>query len=468
MFRLRTTRPRAGSADFDLAEKFDALPLDPLGRGYRERFFHVLGSRRRRAAIHWVTSFLLWAIIVVAGVVGFAALLSDMARAQATGLRPVLLLVCAVLAAIAKRHFAPRETFRFHRDVAGELAAEASHYVDLEGAFAGLDREAASHGFAERVEELAVRQAQDWVPDNRSPESVGRLRYRLRHDLPHLPYRLYFYVKAMFYAVAGADNEETSGKQHFTPESADTVERINARAGEIVDERTGLRLWRTLILVSSGFVPIAALLVVPIREQGRIADAHLSLGITFAFAEVFCLIILLFVRRRVALLGAQLQLLEYDFVIASLVAEREKTAANLFFKHQAELKQYYDQTLRQNRQSFVLGIVLVLVGLGSIVAVVALLLASSNSPTAARIAAGGLGAAAALLTGFVARVYLNVYEGSAEALSNFHERLVNTNHFHFANLLVSGVSSDEKRTDALAGLAAAVATQSTSRATGEV
>lgn len=464
MFRHRH-RPNPGSADADLGRDFDALTLSPLAAGYRERFFSVLLARRRRMAVFGTLDVVLWLVVGLCGVIGLGAVVMDAASGKTAAPRWLALgfLLAAVLALLVRRAVQPRDGRRFHRDVAGKLASAGRCYVDLTDTYAGSTHEDACTVFAEQVEEIVSSQRGDWIPDEGTPESVGRLRFQLRHDVPQLPARLYFYVKALVYAVAGSDNEETRKQPIFSLDHSSAVDRINARAREIADERAGLRLWRTFILVSSLAIPLISLWIVPIRDHGDIVDAHLSLGIGMAFAEAFCLIILLFVRRRVALLGAQLQLLEYDVVIASLVEEHEKTAANLFFKHQAELKQYYDQTLRQNRQAFVLGVFCVLLGLGSIVGVVAILMADSDTPTAAKITAGALGGVAALLTGFVARVYLRVYEGSALALGDFHRRLVSTNHFHFANLLVSSVKPDDKRTTSLAELAAAIATNAASK-----
>lgn len=265
-------------------------------------------------------------------------------------------------------------------------------------------------------------------------------------------------LKFMFYAVAGADNEPDMYRFEREPSNATIIERLNNRATALVGERAGLRLWRTLIVFGSGTIPILFLLLVPEWQNGtiRLSGWDWKLGACLIFLEFFLLISLLFVRARVANLGAQLVILEYEKVLISIDQAHEKRAADLFFKHQAELKQYYDQTLRQNRQSFIVGIFCIAFGLGAIVIVATLLLDSSEATSSAKLAAGGLGILSVLLTGFVARIYLRVYEGSAKALGSFHERLVNTNDYHFASLLISMIEPKSMRMTSQSALASAV------------
>lgn len=265
----------------------------------------------------------------------------------------------------------------------------------------------------------------------------------------------------MLDAVTGADNDPSTFEYEEEPSDSAITDRLNLRARALVKERSGLRSWRGIIVFLSAATPM--LLIFPLAiligsDWGSSAGRLLlwMLCIWLAVCQLFLLIVLLFVRARVANLGSQLAILEYEHVLTSFDKPHERRAANLFFKHQAELKQYYDQTLRQNRQSFVVGMLCIAFGLAVIVAVATLLLGSGNSATAAKLAAGGLGILSVLLTGFVARIYLRVYEGSAEALGSFHERLVNTNDYHFASLLISTIEPKDKRMLSQSDLARAI------------
>jgi hypothetical protein len=268
---------------------------------------------------------------------------------------------------------------------------------------------------------------------------------------------LRYYGKVMFYAVAGTDSERSMRRFHLKLDPA-SIERIRRKGYALALERAGLRLWRTVIVFGLAGLPIGFLLSVPDWDRDGIVSLNLVLGACLVFVEFFLLVALLFVRARVANINGELQLLEYERVLNSFERDPEKRAASLFFKHQAELKQYYDQTLRQNKQSFVLGITCIGFGLAAVAVIATLLLVHPESSTAATLAAGGLGILSTLLTGFVARLYLQIHAGSAKALGSFHDRLVNTNNYHFASLLISMIEPDYQRMEALSELARAIAT----------
>jgi hypothetical protein len=231
-------------------------------------------------------------------------------------------------------------------------------------------------------------------------------------------------------------------------------EEIRARAKSLHEEvsnvRDGLRSWRTVLLVASFVIPVACGIAVynSSSSQGTLIAGLLG------FAELYVLLTLLFTRARLQDLNADLQVVEFDTVLYSLANTRERTAANLFFKHQLELKRYYDLTLRQHRQAFVLGVVCVLFGLGVVAGAAVLVATSAHDTTATtKVVTGALGAVGAFLAGFVAQVYLGIYRGSAVSLGSFHGRLVETNHLHFANLLLSGINNNKERYQALKDLA---------------
>lgn len=268
----------------------------------------------------------------------------------------------------------------------------------------------------------------------------------------------------MKFALVGADNDPDHHKYYQESDGESTIERINRRVDALVNERAGLRVWRTVIVFGSALVPaLIAGLAVFLASVDLSATVRTICWIVFAglaFAEIYLAIALLMVRARVASLGAQLQLFEYENVLTTFKPNHEKRAANLFFKHETELKQYYDQALRQNKQSFLIGIVCVGIGLASVAAVGTLLVAGAGAGEPEQLAAGGLGILAVALSGFVARIYLRVYEESAKAMKSFHERLVDTNDYHFSALLISMIEPKSERMKALTALSERVSASS--------
>jgi hypothetical protein len=225
---------------------------------------------------------------------------------------------------------------------------------------------------------------------------------------------------------------------------------IERRQRELSLERDGLRLWRTVCLLLAGIlIPGLAWSLALAKDSFQ----PVSVAI-FVYAEIFLFSAFAIIRARLKNLKADLQVIEYETVLLEL-KDREQIAANLFFKHQFELKRYYDQTLGQNSQVFLLGIACVLVGLAVVVGAALLVTQDSNEiETSQQIATASLGAVGALLSGAVARIYLQIHKGSVESLGAFHQRLVETNWLHFANLLVSDLP-DGERYEALARLAQA-------------
>ncbi|MGE6552456.1 hypothetical protein ACQKFK_26795 [Bacillus mycoides] len=63
-----------------------------------------------------------------------------------------------------------------------------------------------------------------------------------------------------------------------------------------------------------------------------------------------------------------------------------------------------------------------------------------------------MGAVGALLSNFIAVIYLKMHTETVKALTEFHNRFVNTHHFYFSNFLLSKIQNEDKREDALVEL----------------
>ena len=232
-----------------------------------------------------------------------------------------------------------------------------------------------------------------------------------------------------------------------TSEVSEISERAKHQRDELAQTRDGLRLWRTWLLFPAFVLPLIALLALD-RQSNPLLLAGVS-----GYLEIFVVITILATRARLQDVKAELQVVEYDAFLVTLGGQRERSAANLFFKHQLELKRYYDLSLRQHRQAFVLGVLCVLFGLAVVIGAAVVVGTDQVHNTTTKIITAALGSVGAILTGFVATVYLGIYRGSADALRIFHQRLVETHHLHFANLLLSGVAEEGKRAQALVDLA---------------
>jgi len=171
-----------------------------------------------------------------------------------------------------------------------------------------------------------------------------------------------------------------------------------------------------------------------------------NVDVAFAgFLAFASLIAFLFTRARLLEMNEDFQATDYELLILNLETDRERTAASLFFKHQFELKRYYDQNLRQNSQVFALGTICVIAGLATVIGAAYFVVEAKDQELAVQIAVAALGAAGGVLAGVVATIFIKMYVGTGTALREFHRRLVATNRLHFANLLTATVSTKSQR-----------------------
>jgi hypothetical protein len=183
-------------------------------------------------------------------------------------------------------------------------------------------------------------------------------------------------------------------------------------------------------------------------------DFSLAFAAVVGYLELAAILVFQVSRQRLRDLQAELRTVEFENEILS---QDPGSQTLLFLQHQAELKRYYDQALQQNRLAFVLGVFCVVAGLAVIGLGFALVQAQSGTE---QIVTGTLAATGAILSGFVARVYLGIHRGAVKSVTRFHEKLVQTHHLHIAGVFVSRLESKQARDDALAALIRAAVTSS--------
>lgn len=68
-----------------------------------------------------------------------------------------------------------------------------------------------------------------------------------------------------------------------------------------------------------------------------------------------------------------------------------------------------------------------------------------------------IGLASGVLANLIAAIYLQMFSRTINSLSEFHKKLVATNHLHFSNFLLTKISDKNERNDVLATLAILIA-----------
>ena len=140
----------------------------------------------------------------------------------------------------------------------------------------------------------------------------------------------------------------------------------------------------------------------------------------------------------------------------------EERAEKQFKLHQLELKKYYDQTLRQSAGIFYVGLICIFLGFVIIGVTLYLVFSSSTSKeidTSEKIILASLGAIGAILSDFIAFIYIKMYSETIQSLTEFHNRLVVTHFLHFGNFLVGKITDKDLREKTLADIASNLAKQ---------
>lgn len=120
---------------------------------------------------------------------------------------------------------------------------------------------------------------------------------------------------------------------------------------------------------------------------------------------------------------------------------KEQRAERLFRAHEIDLRRYYDQALTHSNAIFLLGVFCVVIGFCFVGVSFYLVYSEMDKPDfAEKVLIGSIGTISGVLTNFVAVVYLKMYAETVNSFTTFHNKLVTTNHLHFANFLTAKIS----------------------------
>jgi hypothetical protein len=227
----------------------------------------------------------------------------------------------------------------------------------------------------------------------------------------------------------------------------DSITKLNAQRGELVERRRRLqRLYYTMMGVGA-----LILIAMPffVWNSHFKNSSFLALVILYGLTPLAMLPSYHFRLRDV-----ETDIQDIDFRIDLLsyeVSKRETRAEKILRLNDIQLRRYYDLNLGQNRWVFALGMMCIILGV-AIIGVTLYLVIHVASNDKVQIITAVLGGVGALLTNFVAAIYLKMNASATENLAAFHSRLVETHQLLFGNLLASRIDDDNKRWDTLAAL----------------
>jgi len=148
---------------------------------------------------------------------------------------------------------------------------------------------------------------------------------------------------------------------------------------------------------------------------------------------------------------------ELDLVTDAGVTE-EQRAQKLFKIHQYQLNKYYDQTLRQSKWIFFVGVICLAMGFAAVGASLYLVRTGAGQQ---HYVVAALGAVGGLLSNFIGAIYLKMHAKTIKSLTEFHNRLVLTHYLHFGNFLLAKIKNDDLREKSLAQMALNLSTDQT-------
>lgn len=216
---------------------------------------------------------------------------------------------------------------------------------------------------------------------------------------------------------------------------------------------------RTAIIV--GVICIGLLLVVlfwakDFQKQNTFGEAtNITLIMTMGLSVIFAFF-LFSVPLRIPsnVFITELQEVENELDLLSIShSSLEERSEKLFKHHHLELKRYYDENLKQSSWIFLVGIACIVIGFAIIGITLYFLMLNSSNELENKIIVASVGAIGAILSNFIAVIYLKMHSEAVKSLTEFHNRFVNTHHFYFSNFLLSKIQNEDKREDALVELA---------------
>ena len=226
------------------------------------------------------------------------------------------------------------------------------------------------------------------------------------------------------------------------------IERLQREKEEFADKRKYYIIIGASLLLVSFILYIILYRIFNLYETALILSSFLILYGVVALAKSFQYFPIE-IEDRIFQLQNELDLLSLED------ASIEERAEKLFRLHQFELKKYYDQTLKHSKWIFVIGIFSIVVGfIFIVISFITLIKFPERFKTFSdKILIGVLGAIGAILSNFVAVIFVKMYSETIKSLTEFHNRLVITHYLHFSNFLVSKIRDERLREETLSKLA---------------
>ncbi|WKA53438.1 TRADD-N-associated membrane domain-containing protein [Planococcus shixiaomingii] len=236
--------------------------------------------------------------------------------------------------------------------------------------------------------------------------------------------------------------------------SGDRKILLKAQKNEIIMKNDKLLVRRRVLMGLGIFLIILSFLSTPLINATGIESGSSILTVRMMFITYGFVILLVTFARPRNLYQTDLQEIEKELdLLDTSLSSKEERAEKLFKHHHLELKRYYDENLKQSSWVFIVGIVCIFAGFAIIGFTLYLLYENLSSEIENKIIIASIGAIGAILTNFIAVIFLKMHAETIKSLTQFHHRFVNTHHFYFSTFLIHKIADVAKRDEALIKLA---------------
>jgi len=158
------------------------------------------------------------------------------------------------------------------------------------------------------------------------------------------------------------------------------------------------------------------------------------------------------------IVNTEVEVLESEIALKATGADAlEQRAERLFKAHEIGLRRYYNQTLRHSSAIFLAGIICICIGFSIIGVTLYFVWYGPADSYDEKLVGTVLGIVSGILSNFISVIFLRMFSETMKSLAAFHEKLVGTNHLHFANFLAAKIDDKEKKNEVLAKLATTIA-----------
>jgi hypothetical protein len=229
-----------------------------------------------------------------------------------------------------------------------------------------------------------------------------------------------------------------------------SLKGLQSRKETLLSKRRRLQGIYYLLGVTAVLLPIAGYLV----TQGLGCPKTITYTLWFIpimnFLIPFCFFLI--VRQRLRLVENEIQELEFQIDLQQFAVNiRETRAEKLLRINDFQLRRYYDLNISQNSWVFALGMFCIILGV-ALVSITLFLVIGQANDWATQVITAVLGSIGAILSNFVAVIYLKMNSAATDNLKVFHSRLVETHQFLLGNLLASRIEGEQKREETLSQL----------------